>query len=114
MRFWRRTGRRPLSAFVFTTKLGGPIRSKSSFERRVFHPLIRAAGITHPVTFQNLRQTFCSDIVASTGDLLYASEQAGHSSIKITGNYYAHYRPGQKRHIMDGLDERIRRAAKQP
>jgi integrase len=64
------------------------------------------------VTFQNLRQTFCSDIVASTGDLLYASEQAGHASVKVTGDYYAHYRPGQKRHIMDGLDERIRQAAK--
>jgi integrase len=76
--------------------------------------LLRAAGITRPVTFQNLRQTFCSDIVALTGDLLYASEQAGHSSVKITGDYYAHYRPGQKRHIMDGLDERVRRAAVQP
>jgi integrase len=105
---------RPLSPFVFTTRLGGPIRSKSSFERRVFRRLLRAAGITRPVTFQNLRQTFCSDIVALTGDLLYASEQAGHSSVKITGDYYAHYRPGQKRHIMDGLDERVRRAAVQP
>jgi integrase len=28
---------RPLSLFVFTTKAGGPIRSKSSFERRAFH-----------------------------------------------------------------------------
>jgi integrase len=105
---------RPLSLFVFTTKAGGPIRSKSSFERRAFHRVVRLAGITRRVTFQNLRQTFCSDIVASTGDLLYASEQAGHSSVKITGDYYAHYRPGQKRHIMDGLDERIRRAAQQP
>ena len=105
---------RSLSTFVFTTRLGGPIRSKSSFERRVFHRLLRAAGITRPVTFQNLRQPFCSDIVALTGDLLYASEQAGHSSVKITGDYYAHYRPGQKRHIMDGLDERVRRAAVQP
>jgi integrase len=103
---------RQFSPFVFTTKLGGPIRSKSSFERRVFHRVLRVAGITRRVTFQNLRQTFCSDIVASTGDLLYASEQAGHSSVKITGDYYAHYRPGQKRHIMDGLDERVRRAAR--
>ena len=104
---------RPLSTFVFTTKLGGPIRSKSSFERRVFHRLLRGAGIPRRVTFQNLRQTFCSDIVASTGDLLYASEQAGHASVKITGDYYAHYRPGQKRHIMDGLDERVRQAGQQ-
>ena len=105
---------RPLSEFVFSTKLGEPIRSKSSFERRVFHRLLRLAGITRRVTFQNLRQTFCSDIIASTGDLLYASEQAGHASIKITADYYAHYRPGQKRHIMDGLDERVRRATQRP
>jgi hypothetical protein len=61
--------------------------------------LLRGAGITRRVTFRNLRQTFRSDIVASTDDLLYASEQAGHASVKITGDYYAHYRPGQKRHI---------------
>ena len=101
---------RPLSEFVFTTKRGEPIRSKSSFERRVFHRVLRLAGVSRRVTFQNLRQTFCSDIVASSGDLLYASEQAGHASVKITGDYYAHYRPGQKRHIMDGLDERVRQA----
>ena len=103
----------PLSTFVFTTKLGGPIRSKSSFERRVFIGCSEPRASRRRVTFQNLRQTFCSDIVASTGDLLYASEQAGHASVKITGDYYAHYRPGQKRHIMDGLDERIRQAAQQ-
>lgn len=102
----------PLSQFVFVTRLGEPIRSKSSFERRVFHRLLRLTGITRRVTFQNLRQTFCSDIVASSGDLLYASEQAGHASVKITGDYYSHYRPGQKRHIMDGLDERVRQATR--
>ena len=101
---------RPLSEFVFTTKRGEAIRSKSSFERRVFHRVLRLAGVSRRVTFQNLRQTFCSDIVASSGDLLYASEQAGHASVKITGDYYAHYRPSQKRHIMDGLDERVRQA----
>jgi integrase len=101
-----------LSEFVFLTRLGEPIRSKSSFERRVFHRAVGLAGLTRRVTFQHLRQTFCSDIVASSGDLLYASEQAGHASVKITGDYYAHYRPGQKRHIMDGLDERVDRATR--
>ena len=104
----------PLSEFVFLTRLGEPIRSKSSFERRVFHRVVRLAGLTRRVTFQHLRQTFCSDIVASSGDLLYASEQAGHASVKITGDYYSHYRPGQKRHIMDGLDERVRQATQRP
>jgi integrase len=46
--------------------------------------------------------------------LLYASEQAGHASVKITGDYYSHYRPGQKRHIMDELDERVRQATPRP
>ena len=85
----------PLSEFVFLTRLGEPIRSKSSFERRVFHRVVRLAGLTRRVTFQHLRQTFCSDVVASSGDLLYASEQAGHASVKVTGDYYSHYRPGQ-------------------
>ena len=42
---------RPLSEFVFVTRLHEPIRSKSSFERRVFRRLLRLAGITRRVTF---------------------------------------------------------------
>ena len=36
----------PLSEFVFLTRLGEPIRSKSSFERGVFHRVVRLAGLT--------------------------------------------------------------------
>ena len=38
----------PLSEFVFLTRLGEPIRLKSSFERRGFHRVVRLAGLHAP------------------------------------------------------------------
>ena len=57
------------------------------------------------------RQTFCTDIVASSGNIAYASKQAGHASIKVTDDYYSHWAPEENRHITDGLDDRVRKAA---
>ncbi len=67
-----------LSPFVFTTTTGGPIRAKSSFTRKVLRPLVALAGLQRRVTFQNFRQTFCTDLVQTAGErgLLYAGEQA--------------------------------------
>ena len=61
------------------------------------------------VTFQQFRQTFCTDIVASSGNVAYASKQAGHASIKVTDDYYSHWAPEENRHITDGLDDRVRK-----
>jgi integrase len=102
---------RPISHFVFTTRRGMPIHSGSTFERRVLRQVVRLAGLDRHVTFQNFRQTFCTDIVASSGNIAYASKQAGHASIKVTDDYYSHWAPEENRHITDGLDERIRQAA---
>src|SRR5205809_7036236 len=79
----------PLSEFVFKTKRGEPIRSKSSFERRVFHRVLRLAAVPRRVISQHLRQPFCWGIVASAGGLLSAAAQAGHASDKSTGEYCA-------------------------
>lgn len=102
---------RALSPFVFTTKAGRAIRAKSSFARKVRRPLVALAGLQRRVTFQNFRQTFCTDLVQSAGErgLLYASEQAGHSSISITADYYGRGTSRDKS-LVDGLDERVRRA----
>src|SRR2546425_1147234 len=102
-----------LSPFVFTTTTGGPIRAKSSFTRRVLRPLVALAGLQRRVTFQNFRQTFCTDLVPTAGErgLLYASEQAGHSSISITADYYGRGASKDKS-LVDSLDERVRRAGR--
>src|SRR5207253_258123 len=102
-----------LSPFVFTTTTGGPIRAKSSFTRKVLRPLVALAGLQRRVTFQNFRQTFCTDLVQTAGErgLLYASEQAGHSSISITADYYGRGASKDKS-LVDSLDERVRRAGR--
>ncbi len=43
--------------------------------------------------------------------LLYASEQTGHSSISITADYYGRGASKDKS-LVDGLDERVRRAGR--
>lgn len=102
---------RPPCEFVFTTRRGAPIHSGSTFERKVLRKVVRLAGIQRHVTFQNFRQTFCTDIVASSGNIAYASKQAGHASIKVTDDYYSHWAPEENRHITDGLDDPARKAA---
>src|SRR6266849_2311127 len=59
---------RPLCEFVFSTRRGAPIHSGSTFERKVLRTVVRLAGIQRYVTFQHFRQTFCTDIVASSGN----------------------------------------------
>ncbi len=102
---------RPLCEFVFATRRGAPIHSGSTFERKVLRTVVRLADIQRYVTFQHFRQTFCTDIVASSGNIAYASKQAGHASIKVTDDYYSHWAPEENRHITDGLDDRVRKAA---
>ena len=102
---------RPLCEFVSSTRRGAPIHSGSTFERKVLRTVVRLAGIQRYITFQHFRQTFCTDIVASSGNIAYASKQAGHASIKVTDDYYSHWAPEENRHITDGLDDRVRNAA---
>jgi integrase len=101
--------KRLLSQFVFVSRLGEPFRSKSSFLRKILHPLLVASGIQRRVTMQNLRQTFVSDLVNS-GHLVAASEYAGHSSVKITGDYYS--RANLDTAVVDALDVQRRQARK--
>ena len=81
--------------------------------RKVLRPLVALAGLQRRVTFQNFRQTFCTDLVQTAGErgLLYASEQAGHSSISITADYYGRGASKDKS-LVDSLDERVRRAGR--
>jgi len=53
--------------------------------------------------------------VQSAGErgLLYASEQAGHSSISITTDYYGRGTSHDKS-LVDALDARVRRARRLP
>ena len=96
---------RPLGPWVFVTRRWEPIRSKSTFYRRHLRPVLLRAGLKRRVTMQNLRQTFISDL-ANEGFLIQASEYAGHSSVKITGDYYsrANLDPGP----VDTLHDRLR------
>lgn len=98
---------RALSRFVFVTRLGEPWHAKSSFYRKVMKPLLVKAGIERRVTMQNLRQTFLSDL-ANAGHLMEASEYAGHSSVKITADYYS--RANLDPAVVDALDVRRRQA----
>jgi hypothetical protein len=81
---------------------------KSTFIPKVLRPIIIEAKLER-------RVTFCTDLVQSAGErgLLYACEQAGHSSISITANYYGRATSHNKS-LVDALDARVRRARRLP
>jgi integrase len=98
----------PSPEFIFLTRLRQPIKSRSSFRRRVLLPLAAKAGITRDLKFQYTRQTYATGVIETSGDLQYASEQLGHASTKITSDYYGTSRDPDRTKV-DALDRRMAR-----
>jgi len=87
--------------WIFATSEGRPL-FKANFARRVFHPLLKKAGLRR-IRFHDLRHTFASRLIQNGESLAYVKEQMGHSSIKITVDTYGHLVPGSNRAAVDRL-----------
>lgn len=81
------------SEYVFTTPSGSVLR-KSLFLRRVFHPMVAAAGLPH-VTFHSLRHV-ANTLLLATGAAshLDLAKRLGHSTPRMTLERYARVIPG--------------------
>jgi integrase len=88
--------------WIFVTGEGRPL-FKANFARRVFHPLLKRAGLRR-IRFHDLRHTFASRLIQNGESLAYVKEQMGHASIKITVDTYGHLVPGSNRAAVDRLD----------
>ncbi len=56
------------------------------------------------IRFHDLRHTFGSQLIQSGASLVYARDQMGHSSIRVTADIYAHLIPGANVEAIDRLD----------
>nr|MBP6716451.1 tyrosine-type recombinase/integrase [Acidobacteriota bacterium] len=80
--------------FVFATGVGTPM-DINNLGKQSFLPILKAAGISHRRLY-DLRHTAITLMLKANVPLVVVSERAGHASVKMTLDVYAHVLPGQQ------------------
>ncbi len=57
------------------------------FRRYVWGPLLEASGLPH-LKPHGARHSYGTNLLRATGDIHYVAQQLGHSSVKVTEDYY--------------------------
>ena len=94
--------RRPMSDWVFPSRVGAPLepnRVREAFFLALKHAKLRR------IRFHDMRHTFASWLIANGESLVYVKEQLGHHSIQITVDTYGHLIPGANRKAVNALDD---------
>jgi integrase len=86
---------------VFCTSIGTPIEPRNV--RRKRDELMRDSGMRY-FRLHDVRHFFALLLLAQGVELKMVSELLGHSSIRITGDIYAHLMPVAKDEAIDLLD----------
>jgi integrase len=86
---------------VFSTSLGTYIEPRNV--RRKLDSLMKDSGMRY-FRLHDVRHFFASLLLAQGVELKLVSELLGHSSIRITGDIYAHVMPAAKDEAIDMLD----------
>jgi integrase len=92
---------------VFPAPEGGWLR-KPNFQRRVFRPLQKAAGLS-PIRFHDLRHTAATLMLMNDVNVKVVSERLGHASIQLTLDTYSHVLPTMQRIAAERMDAFFRR-----
>jgi integrase len=98
---------------VFPNTLGGYMRG-SNFDRRVWHPIRKAAGIQDTFVFHDLRHTQASLMLAAGVDLKVIQKRLGHQDFSTTANTYSHLLQGAQDDAVAKVDELLRIRAPKP
>ncbi len=88
--------------FIFTDADGGFLR-KSNFQRRVWGPLLKAAGL-EGLRFHDLRHGHASILLRQSVHPKIVQERLGHSTIKLTMDTYSHLMPDAQDAAADATD----------
>ena len=73
---------------VFSNEAGQPI-NHNNMVNRYFRPALKKAGLKR-IRFHDLRHTYASLKIDQGANVVYISEQLGHSNPTITLNVYSH------------------------
>lgn len=81
----------------------GNYHNPSNLTTRVFHPLIKKAGVKQ-IRFHDLRHTFVSLHISQNSTPKFIQSQVGHSSINMTLDTYGHILPEVREKSANALD----------
>jgi integrase len=89
---------------VLTTTSGTPLEPRNV--NRHFASALKAAGLPHQ-RFHDLRHACATLLLAQGLDLKAVQEVLGHTSIRTTGDLYAHVQMGLKQRAADEMDNAL-------
>jgi integrase len=92
---------------VFPASEGGWL-CKPNFQRRVYRPLQKAAGLP-TIRFHDLRHTAATLMLLNDVNVKVVSERLGHASIQLTLDTYSHVLPTMQRIAAERMDAFFRR-----
>ena len=82
----------------------GMLHRGSNFDRNVWHPIRKAAGIAHEFKFHDLRHTQASLMIAADVSMKVIQNRLGHSDFAVTANTYSHLLQGAQAEAAERLD----------
>jgi integrase len=89
---------------VFSTPTGSVMRD-DNFRPRIWRPAVKEAlSVPDSMTFHDLRHTHVALCIESGMDLKSIQRRLGHSSIKTTGDLYAHLLDSVTKRAVDALE----------
>ncbi|MCH8911516.1 MAG: site-specific integrase [Chloroflexi bacterium] len=94
------------SGYVFTTVTGTPV-NPNNVGRRDFRPLLQAAEIVGHVRIHDLRHTAISLALSAGVSPTDVAQMAGHSSVAVTLQRYAHALPEAPRRAADAIENLV-------
>ena len=89
--------------YVFVDEFGNPIRP-GEMSRKFLRPLLAKAGLTLDLKFHDLRHTAISLALAAGIAPTDVAAMAGHSSVAVTLQTYAHALPDAPRRATDAIE----------
>ena len=96
---------------VFPNERGGYLRG-SNFDRWVWYPIRKAAGIADTFVFHDLRHTQASLMLASGVDLKVIQARLGHRDFATTANTYSHLLQNAQNEAVDKMAAMMLKTAK--
>lgn len=99
----------PESVSLVFPSTNGKFYWGSNFDRNVWHPIRKAAGIPDSFTFHDLRHTQASLLLYSGADMKVIQARLGHAKYETTANLYAHLLQGAQAEATSKLDAMMTR-----